>query len=225
MNKNEIYCNDLIKPIIFWGRITNLLAFFLAFLPAAYLWLVWDALPPAAAVISGSASVILGFSGVFWIVEPISYYPILGVPGTYMSFLAGNISNMRLPCAAVAQEAAGVEEGSPEGTVISVLGIGASVYIHVIVMVIGVLIGSRLVSHFPPLLSSAFDYILPAVFGGVFGQFAVKNFHVATIAFLLGCLANMGGLLPQFIGLPVCIFLTIFGGMQIEKRKKTKQGV
>ncbi len=223
MNKNEIYNNNFIKPIIFWGRLTNLLAVVLSFLPAIYLWLVWDALPPASAIVSGSLSVILAFTGIFWIVEPISYFPILGIPGTYMGFLSGNISNMRVPCSAVAQEAAGVEQGSPEGSIISVLGVGASIYINVIVMIIGALAGAQLIAHFPPLLSSAFNFILPAVFGGIFGQFAVKNYKVAGIAFVLGCLANIGGFLPQYIALPACIFLTIFLGIQMEKRKKLKQ--
>jgi hypothetical protein len=222
MYKNEIYNNNFIKSIVFWGSVTNLIAFFLVFLPAIYLWLVWDALPPASAVISGALSVILGFSGVLWIVEPISYFPILGIPGTYMAFLSGNISNMRVPCSAIAQEAAGVEEGSQEGTVISVLGVGASVYINVIVMIVGAIVGARLVANFPPLVSSALKYILPAVFGGVFGQFALKNFKAAIIAFILACLANIGGFLPQYIALPVCIFLTIFFGIQMEKRKNAR---
>jgi len=42
------------------------------------------------------------------------------------------------------------------------------------------------------------------------------------IAFVLGCLANIGGFLPQFIALPACIFLTILIGIQMEKRKKAQ---
>lgn len=219
MNKNEIYKNSFIKPIVFWGRLTNILSFFLAFLPAIYMWLVWDALPPFSAISAGSVSVILGFSGVLWLVEPISYFPILGIPGTYLAFLSGNISNMRVPCSAIAQEAASVEEGSPEGAVISVLGVGASVFVNILVMIIGVVIGAKLVASFPPIVSSAFKYILPAVFGGVFGQFALKNFKAAIVAFILACLVTVSGL-PQYIALPCCIFLTIAIGILIEKRKK-----
>ena len=30
-------------------------------------------------------------------VEPISYFPIIGVVETYMAFVSGNISNLRIP--------------------------------------------------------------------------------------------------------------------------------
>lgn len=84
-NAKTIYQTDFIKPIIRWGSATNILACILAFVPAVYLWLAWDALPPLSAVIQGAAATILGFSAVFWVVEPISYFPILGIPGTYMN--------------------------------------------------------------------------------------------------------------------------------------------
>lgn len=47
-----------------------------------------------------------------WFVEPISYFPVVGAAGTYMAFLSGNISNMRIPCASMAQVAADVEPGT-----------------------------------------------------------------------------------------------------------------
>lgn len=222
MDKNEIYDNNFIKPIVFWGRLTNVVAVLLSFVPAIYLWLVWDALPPASAITSASLSVILGFAGVLWFVEPISYYPILGIPGTYMSYLSGNIPYMRVPCSAIAQEAAGVEEGSREGSIISVFGVGISIYINVIVMLIGAFIGTQLLASFPPIVSSSFGFILPAVFGGIFGQFAVKNFKAALIALVLGLFLNIGGFLPQYIGLPGAIFLTIFFGIQMAKRKNAR---
>lgn len=48
----------------------------------------------------GAISIISSF-GVLWFVEPISYYPVVGQIGTYMAFLSGNISNMRVPCASM----------------------------------------------------------------------------------------------------------------------------
>ena len=57
-----------------------------------------------------------------WFVEPISYFPIVGVAGTYMAFVSGNISNLRIPCAMIAQKAAGVEPGTDRGSIVATLG-------------------------------------------------------------------------------------------------------
>ena len=63
----------------------------------------------ADAAVFGYSERILGITsavGVIWFVEPISYFPIVGVAGTYMAFVSGNISNLRIPCAMIAQKAA-----------------------------------------------------------------------------------------------------------------------
>ncbi len=54
-------------------------------------------MPPISALLA-STMAIVSMSAPNYIIEPVSYSPILGIPGTYMSFLSGNISNMRLPC-------------------------------------------------------------------------------------------------------------------------------
>jgi len=46
--------------------------------------------------------------------EPVQYYLALGIVGTYVSFLAGNIGNLRLPVAISTAEVLGVDPGSPE---------------------------------------------------------------------------------------------------------------
>ena len=85
--------------------------------------------PPSSAIVGGFAAVAITF-GWAWIIEPLSYYPVLGVPGTYMAFLSGNISNLRLPCAAAAQEAADVEAGTPQASIISTVAIAASIFVN-----------------------------------------------------------------------------------------------
>ena len=70
----------------------------------------------------GVISIISSF-GVLWFVEPISYYPVVGQIGTYMAFLSGNISNMRVPCASMVQVSAEVEPGTHEGSIIATIGV------------------------------------------------------------------------------------------------------
>ena len=222
MNKKEIYESQLIKPVVRIGMLTNLLACAGAFVPAIYLMIVYGAVPPVAAVIQGATATILGFSLVFWIVEPISYFPILGIPGTYMGFLSGNISNMRVPCSIQAQTSDKVEERTPEGSIISVLGVGMSIIVNVIVMTIGAFAGAAIISACPPAITRAFDFILPAVFGGVFGQFAPKNFKIAVFALALGCATFIVKIIPTYVAIPLCIFVTIFVGITMHNRSEKK---
>lgn len=214
MNQDS-FEREFIKPINFWGRLTNYLAFIIAFIPGIYLYLVHGALPPIRSVITGALSTI-SFVGVLWFIEPVSYFPILGTAGTYMSFLSGNISNMRVPCSVVAQSAADVEEGTQKGSIISVLGIGSSVIVNLIVMLIGAFFGGQLLKVLPAGITAAFDYILPAVFGAIFGQFAPSNFKIASFALILGVAVILFGL-PEYIALPICVFLTIYLGIKTRK--------
>ena len=101
-NKEALYEQHFTKQIIKWGRLTNLIAIPLCFIPAGVMALVFGAMPPVADILKGWV-LIASIYGIYAIVEPSSYFPVLGLPGTYMSFLAGNIGNMRVPCSAVAQ--------------------------------------------------------------------------------------------------------------------------
>ena len=128
MNKeyyNKVYIPDIVK----WGKITMLLGIITCFGPALVISVVYGCMPPVSAIIAGTIAQI-SVSGAFYIVEPISYFPILGIPGTYLTFLSGNTSNMRVPCSSVAQEAAGVEMGSDKGSVVSTIGIAVSIIVN-----------------------------------------------------------------------------------------------
>ena len=99
--KNDYYSGTYIPGIVKWGKITLLLGIFAGFLPALVM-AFRGYMPPVSAIIAGTLMQI-SVSGAFYIVEPISYFPILGIPGTYLTFLSGNTSNMRVPCSSVAQ--------------------------------------------------------------------------------------------------------------------------
>ena len=113
--KNDYYSGTYIPGIVKWGKITLLLGIFAGFLPALVM-AFRGYMPPVSAIIAGTLMQI-SVSGAFYIVEPISYFPILGIPGTYLTFLSGNTSNMRVPCSSVAQEAAGVGPAAPCGII------------------------------------------------------------------------------------------------------------
>ena len=101
------FTNDYLPKMHRIGKITGILGVFASFLPALVLGFGHGLWPDLALLATCFITVTTSF-GFLWVIEPISYYPVLGPVGTYMAFLSGNISNMRVPCASIAQVSAGV---------------------------------------------------------------------------------------------------------------------
>lgn len=115
MGKNDFYESEYMPKMHRIGKVTGFLGVVCSFLPAVMLAVVYGLLPDPAALLTAFIAAASAF-GFLWIVEPISYFTVLGPIGTYMAFLSGNISNMRVPCASMAQIAAGVEPGTEKGS-------------------------------------------------------------------------------------------------------------
>ena len=127
----------------------------------------------------------------FWpvgIIEVITYTPMLGVGGTYLGFVTGNLSSLKVPCALDSMDKAGVKADSDEGEVISTISIATSSIMTIAIIFIGVLLLSS-ISDFlsSDILKPAFDNVLPALFGGLGVVFISKNWKisVAPIALML----------------------------------------
>ncbi|MHA1632310.1 MAG: hypothetical protein ACTSXC_05815 [Candidatus Freyarchaeota archaeon] len=204
----EMYRREYLEPVHSIGRITCLLAVVGMFLPSIWLYLQYGIFPPGEAIGLGMI-LALTYAVPFFIIEPISYYPILGDAGTYMSFLAGNISNMRLPCAAVAEAVTGVEEGTIQAELVATIGIAVSIWMSTWAVFIGAIGTGWIVATFPPWVKDAFSsYLLPAVFGAVFGQFALRGPKYAPVALALSIVMILLAL-PAYVIIPVAVFGTI----------------
>lgn len=184
------------------GIITNCLGIVLSFAPAAALAFCYGLLPDWAALVTAFISALSAF-GFLWVVEPISYFTVVGPIGTYMAFLSGNISNMRVPCASMAQVSAGVEPGTDQGSIVATIGMAVSVIINISVLTIGVLLGSAILSKMPPAVTNALNYLLPALFGALLMQFGLKqkNLAVTMLIFsILMCIAINAGVFSWLPG-------------------------
>ena len=229
-NKNY-YSKVYIPNIITWGKITMLLGIVLCFCPVIVISAMYGYMPPASAILAGTISQI-SVSGAFYIVEPISYFPILGIPGTYLTFLSGNTSNMRVPCASVAQEAAGVEMGTEKGSVISTIGIAVSILVNIVILTVGAVAGNALIDIMPSSVQEALNFLLPALYGAVFGQFAVSRPKLAVAAVIIAFgmnwllknnfLAFLPGT-PSYAVILVAVFGSILAGMLIYKKELSEE--
>lgn len=205
------------------GKTTGYLGALLSFTPALLLAIVYHLLPDWAALLTAAIAAISAF-GILWFVEPISYFAVLGPVGTYMAFLSGNISNMRLPCASMAQVAADVEPGTEQGSIIATLGMAISIIINISVLTIGVILGSRILSQLPQTVTLALNYLLPALFGALLMQFAMKQRKLGVTMTVFAILINVAikaGLftwLPgsaNYLGTLSCVFVSIFLSMKV----------
>ena len=199
------------------GKLTGFLGVLLSFAPAAILAVVYKLLPDPAALLTAFIAAASAF-GFLWIVEPISYFTVLGPVGTYMAFLSGNISNMRVPCASMAQVSAGVEPGTDEGSIISTIGMATSIVINISVLTIGVILGNTVLAMLPAAVTEALNYLLPALFGALLMQFGLrqKSLAVGILVFsVLICVAINAGFfswLPgaaNYLGTLASVFMAI----------------
>lgn len=221
-NKEALYEQHFTKQIIKWGRLTNLIAIPLCFIPAGVMALVFGAMPPVADILKGWV-LIASIYGIYAIVEPISYFPVLGLPGTYMSFLAGNIGNMRVPCSAVAQEAVGVEPGSKRAELVSTLGIAGSIITNLIVVTIAAVGGAAIMSVMPPIVIEGFKYVSTAIFAAAFGMYAVKKPILAVFALALGLfLVVVVKVIPVYFMIPIVVFSTVGFGFFLNSQQANK---
>lgn len=215
------YEKSFTKPIIRYGSLTNLLAIPLCFIPAIYLWLVKGAFPGWNNILTGWMYVASMFA-IYSVVEPICYFPILGLPGTYMSFLSGNIGNMRVPCAVVAQESLGVEPGTKKAELIATLGIAGSIFTNTIMVTIAAIGGAALMSVFPPVVLTAFKYVSSAIFGAMFAMFTSKNLKYGAFALVVVMAMLLSKAIPVYIMIPIAVFSTAIFGVFDYNKKQSK---
>lgn len=226
MNENEtmqttqqIYDNEYIPYSIKWGRLTSLLGVVASFVPLAVLAIVFDIMPALDAIVA-AATIRISACVVYYFVEPISFQPVLGIPGTYMAFLSGNISNLRVPCSSVAQKAAGVEEGTPEGAVLSTIGVAVSIVVNLLILTAGVLLGAQIIAMIPESLVSALVYLVPALYGAMLMQMVLYAPKIAAIAVPLGIITlviSKTGLFDSSVAILISVFGSIIIGRMLMK--------
>ena len=156
-------------------------------------------------------------------IETVTFVPMLGAGGSYLSFVTGNISNLKLPCALNAREQNEVSANSEEGEVISTIAIATSSIVTTVIIIIGVICIVPLTPVLQaPVLQPAFEQILPALFGGLGVAFVSKNWKLALapIALMLVLFIFVPALNEGTVGImvPVSALFTIAVGRILYKR-------
>ena len=181
-NSNMTYMDSVHRD----GRIWNLSMMVLLILFPILVWILFDNATPDW---KGVALGLIATAPMYWavgIVEVITFIPMLGAGGSYLSFVTGNISNLKLPCAINALENAGADPKSEEGEIVSTIAIAVSSIVTTVIVALGVLLIVPLEDVFSsPVLTPAFDQMLPALFGALGVALISKNWKIAIAPIVL----------------------------------------
>jgi len=130
---------------------------------------------------------LLGYVAI-GLIEALSYAPLLGTGGQYMSFITGNVSNLKLPCAVNAQNIVKTEKGSEEQEIITTISIGVSSIVTTLVIIVGLIPLIIFQQQIVDVLNPISPYVIPAIFGGLTMVLIAQYYKIAAIPFIV-CIA------------------------------------
>lgn len=190
----------------------------------------WSVFGTAAVI---SPFILMALSGV---AEPIIYSPMVGVNGMYLSFLTGNLSNLKIPCVVKAQEIAGTKRGTEEDEIVATIAIATSslvtiLIIGIIVLCLAVIPNLTEMIDNAPYLTPAFGCVVYALFGSLGGKYIVRNPKLAigpiVIVVILSIVLGVVGMDPGsaylFVGIAICLVFAIFQMLREKKKMREKE--
>lgn len=197
MKDKQIFMEEFNNKLHRLGRITLVLSvIFLIALPFV-VGAVFGVSPDFKAFLSGFAKVGVIYIPVA-IVEFLVYTPMLGVGGSYLSFITGNVTNMKIPCVMNSKEIAGTTDGTPEHEIISTISVATSAIVTTLVIALGVVLMVPLQPVLQnPVLLPAFNNVVPALFGALGLKYFMKSPQIAVLPLVL--MTSLYILMPALI--------------------------
>lgn len=194
-----------------WGKISSLTAIMALMAVPLAISVHYDAWPEFTRV--GEA--LLAIIPLYWvagIAEVMAYAPVLGAGGTYLSFVTGNISNLKLPCGLNAMENAGVRANSEEGEVISTIAIASSAITTTVILAVGVIAFRPFLPALKenPTIAPAFSQVLPALFGALAASYFSKHWKISIFPIVIGVITLI---FAPTMAVGTLIFVTIIASL------------
>ena len=187
--------NSSIKTL---GYVFVTIALLCNFAPAVYASITTGVFPAIGDLLTLWVAAASAF-GVGYFVQPISFFPMANMAGSFMCWIVGNVGEIRIPAATMAQNVTNAEQGTPKAQVISTVGIGGSIIVSVCMITLFTLIGASIMPLMPKVVLKAFGFVLPCVLGAVYASLASKNIILGTIIMISSIAGKM---LFPIIGIP-----------------------
>lgn len=164
-----------------YGRIWIISALVMIFSYPVITCIYYNAWPDLKSVLKG----LMGVAPIFWtvgLIEVLTFVPMLGTASSYLAFVTGNVTSLKIPAALTAMENAKVKAGTDEGEVFSTIAVATSSIVTTLVIALGV---ALLVPLTPildsPVVKPAFDNILPSLFGALGVVYISKNWKISIV--------------------------------------------
>ncbi len=224
VNENKIDDTKAFDDVMHrYGRIWTIIALLLMLAVPVFVAIYFKAVPNIGGLLGGIASICIIYLPSS-IVEVITYAPMLGTGATYLAFVTGNLTNLKIPCAMNAKEICGTEYGTKENEIVSTLSVSVSALVTTAVLALGVLL---LVPLKPilesPTLAPAFNMVVPALFGALGYKYFSKAPLVAIAPFVsmvLLCLLVPAAAKQVAILVPISALISIGAARILYKKGK-----
>lgn len=187
--------NSSIKTL---GYVFVTIALLCNFVPAVYASITTGVFPAIGDLLTLWVAAASAF-GVGYFVQPISFFPMANMAGSFMCWIVCNVGEIRIPAATMAQNVTNAEQGTPKAQVISTVGIGGSIIVSVCMITLFTLIGASIMPLMPKVVLKAFGFVLPCVLGAVYASLASKNIILGAIIMISSIAGKM---LFPIIGIP-----------------------
>lgn len=212
MSEKEKFFKEYNEGLHRIGRFTLILSVAMLVAVPFIIGVLNGVMPDLAGFLKGFANVGLIYIPVA-IVEFLVYAPMLGTGGSYLSFITGNVTNMKIPCVMNSKDIAGTQEGTPEHEIVSTISVATSAITTTLVIVLGVI----LLVPLQPILQTeallpAFNNVVPALFGALGLKYFIKSPKIAIIPLLLMSILCI--LVPAAIG-QTSLLLIPSGGLAL----------
>lgn len=220
---SDIFQSSYMPFAVKWGKFSCWIAIVIVFLPAVALMLFYGARPSISSIISAMITMLSTYA-VWYIVDPLTLFPILGTPGMYMTYVSGNSKEIRAPAALQALDAAGVEVGTPEGTIISSIAIAISTFVSLAVMTCVAIGGNVILEVLPEPVITSLKYLLPSMFGCLAVKQVIINPKLAMVGLPLALITFLMKRAGMFKWLPfgggyapilICVFVCMWASKKI----------
>ncbi len=178
----------------------------------------WNIFPPFGKVASGVLSLSLIMIPV-GLAEILTYAPIIGGGATYLGFLTGNLSNLKVPAAVMALEITETDPASDEAEIISILSVATTAIVSALIIFVGVLLMvplSPILSR--PALKPAFDNVLPALFGALAAYWIMRNWKLSVTPIVLVVLIFAFTDVPTSAMIPISALISVLAARVMYKK-------
>ncbi|WP_164667223.1 hypothetical protein [Virgibacillus doumboii] len=218
LKQEKIQISTFDQSIHRFARVTGLIAFILMLLFPLTVFIMFE-IPLDFSLVWQPIILISLVMAAFTFTELIAYHPVIGTGSLYMSYVTGNVSNLKMPCAISSLKAANIDQGTPEGDAVSMIAVGVSTIVSMVVIILGVI----LIVPLTPILTSealapAFNNIMPALFGGLAGSWMIFYWKESITPLIVGVIGVFLLGLTTPVLLPFSFILSILASRVLYKK-------